>query len=149
MYKQRDRLQHPSDEALLFEQRGSLYSSLYFLNDLANYFYGHLLPSTGYISNFGLIPYYNGLLLQTPKSKNLEKLHKITERKKLFGIFQEQKEWAEILNVSTIGKLNRFTMKKLGGEVIKVSEALHEKKIAEIANMIHTRNGELKIVLVA
>lgn len=138
-----------NDKALLFEQRGSLYSSLYFLNDLANYFYGHLLPSTGYITNFGLIPYYNGLLLQTPKSKNLEKLHKITERKKLFGIFQEQKEWAEILNVSTIGKLNRFTMKKLGGEVIKVSEALHEKKIAEIANMIHARNGELKIVLVS
>ena len=138
-----------NDKALLFEQRGSLYSSLYFLNDLANYFYGHLLPSTGYITNFGLIPYYNGLLLQTPKSKNIEKLHKLTERKKLFGIFQEQKEWAEILNVSTIGKLNRFTIKKLGGEVIKVSEALHEKKIAEIANMIHARNGDLKIVLVS
>lgn len=138
-----------NDKALLFEQRGNLYSSLYFLNDLANYFYGHLLPSTGYITNFGLITYYNGLLLQTPKSKNIGKLHKITERKKLFGIFQEQKEWAEILNVSTIGKLNRFTIKKLDGEVIKVSEALHEKKIAEIANLIHARNGDLKIVLVS
>jgi len=138
-----------NDKALLFEQRGSLYSSLYFLNDLANYFYGHLLPSTAYITNFGLITYYNGLLLQTPKSKNIGKLHKITERKKLFGIFQEQKEWAEILNVSTIGKLNRFTIKKLDGEVIKVSEALHEKKIAEIANMILARNGDLKIVLVS
>jgi len=138
-----------TDKALLFEQRGNLYSSLYFMNDLANYFYGHLLPSTGYISNFGLIPYYNGLLLQTPKPKNIGKLPKPTERKKLFGIFQEQKEWAEILNVSTIGKLNRFTIKNCGGDVIKVSEALHEKKIAEIANMIHSRNGDLKIVLVS
>ena len=75
------------------------------MNNLGNYFYGHLLPSTGYIINFGLIPYYNGLLLQIPKSKNIDKLHKITERKKLFGIFQEQKEWAEILNVSTIGNM--------------------------------------------
>lgn len=138
-----------TDKALLFEQRGNLYSSLYFMNNLANYFYGHLLPSTGYITNFGLIPYYNGLLLQTPKTKKIDKLHKITERKKLFGIFQEQKEWAEILNVSTIGKLNRFTIKERGGDVIKVSEALHEKKIAEIANMIHSRNGDLKIVLVS
>jgi uridine kinase len=138
-----------TDKALLFEQRGNLYSSLYFMNNFANYFYGHLLPSTGYISNFGLIPYYNGLLLQTPKSKKIDKLHKLTERKKLFGIFQEQKEWAEILNVSTIGKLNRFTIQERGGDVIKVSEALHEKKIAEIANMIHSRNGDLKIVLVS
>jgi uridine kinase len=138
-----------TDKALLFEQRGNLYSSLYFMNNLGNYFYGHLLPSTGYIINFGLIPYYNGLLLQIPKSKNIDKLHKLTERKKLFGIFQEQKEWAEILNVSTIGKLNRFTIKNRGGDVIKVSEALHEKKIAEIANMIHARNGDLKIVLVS
>ncbi len=138
-----------TDKALLFEQRGNLYSSLYFMNNLANYFYGHLLPSTGYITNFGLIPYYNGLLLQTPKSKKIDKLHKLTERKKLFGIFQEQKEWAEILNVSTIGKLNRFTIQEHGGDVIKVSEALHEKKIAEIANMIHSRNGDLKIVLVS
>jgi uridine kinase len=138
-----------TDKAMLFEQQGSLYSSLYFLNNLANYFYGHLLPSTGYITNFGLIPYYNGLLLQIPKSRKIDKLYKLTERKKLFGIFQEQKEWAEILNVSTIGKLNRFTMQKHSGDVIKVSEALHEKKIAEIANMIHSRNGDLKIVLVS
>jgi uridine kinase len=143
------RKQGLSDKALLFEQQGHLYSSLYFLQNLGNYFYGHLLPSTGYITNFGLAPYYNGLLLQIPKQKNIEKLQKLTERKKLFGIFQEQKEWAEILNVSTIGKLNRFTLKQRSGDVIKVSEALHEKKIAEIANMIHSRNGDIKIVLVS
>ena len=138
-----------NNKALLFEQQGRLYSSLYFLQNLGSYFYGHLLPSTGYITNFGLVPYYNGLLLQIPKPKNIDKLFKLTDRKKLFGIFQEQKDWAEILNVSTIGKLNRFTLKQHSGDVIKVSEALHEKKIAEIANMIHSRNGEIKIVLVS
>jgi uridine kinase len=137
------------DKAQLFEQQGNLFSSLYFLNDVANYFYGHLLPSTGYIFNFGLIPYFNGLLLQVPKPKNFDKLHKLVERKKLFGIFQEQKDWAEILNVSTIGNLNNFTIQNRSGDGIKISEALHEKKIAEIANMIHMRDGDLKVVLVS
>ncbi len=138
-----------NEKAQLFEQQGNLFSSLYFLNNLANYFYGHLLPSTGYVSKFGLIPYFNGILLQIPKHRNFEKLQKLVERNKLFGIFQEQKDWAEILNVSTIGNLNNFTMMKRSGDVIKISEALHEKKIAEIANMIHILDGDLKIVLVS
>jgi uridine kinase len=137
------------EKAQLFEQQGSLFSSLYFLKNLANYFYGHLLPSTGYISNFGLIPYYDGLLLQVPKHKNFDKLHRLVERSKLFGIFQEQKDWAEILNVSTIGNLNNFTINHRSGDVLKISEALHEKKIAEIANMIYKLDGDLKVVLVS
>jgi len=137
------------EKAQLFEQQGNLFSSLYFLKNLANYFYGHLLPSTGYISTFGLITYFNGILLQIPKAKNFGKLQKLVERKKLFGIFQEQKDWAEILNVSTIGNLNNFTLMKRSGDVIKISEALHEKKIAEIANMIYSIDGDLKIVLVS
>ena len=143
------RKQGLDEKAQLFEQQGSLFSSLYFLNYLANYFYGHLLPSTGYISTFGIITYFNGILLQIPKPKNFRKLRKLVERKKLFGIFQEQKEWAEILNVSTIGNLNNFTLMKRSGDVIKISEALHEKKIAEIANMIYALDGDLKIVLVS
>ncbi len=138
-----------SEKAQLFVQQGNLFSSLYFLKNLANYFYGHLLPSTGYISNFGLVAYYDGLLLQVPKQKNFEKLQKIVDSSKLFGIFQEQKNWAEILNVSTIGNLNDFTIKSHSGDVIKISEALHEKRIAEIANMIYSLDGDLKVVLVS
>ncbi len=138
-----------TEKAQLFEQQGRLYSSLYFLNQLGNYFYGHLLPSTGYISNFGLVSYFGGFILQIPRRKNIRFLRKFIEQKKLFEIFQEQKEWAEILNVSTIGNLNDFAMQNKSGDVIKISEALHEKKIAEIANIIHSRNGEIKVVLVA
>lgn len=138
-----------SEKSQLFEQQGNLFSSLYFLNNLPNYFYGNLLPSTGYIINFGLIPYFNGLLLQVPKPKNFDKLQKLVDRNKLFGIFQEQKDWAEILNVSTIGSLNYFTMQNRSGDVLKISEALHEKKIAEIANMIYSLDGDLKVVLVS
>ncbi len=137
------------EKAELFGQQGRLYSELYFLNELGNYFYGHLLPSTGYISNFGLVKYFNGLLLQIPKRKNFQKLRKNIEHKKLFEIYQEHKNWADILNVSTVGNLNNFTLQKKSGHVIKISEALHEKKIAEIANKISSKNGVVKVVLVA
>lgn len=137
------------EKARLFEQQGHLYTSLYFLNELGNYFYGHLLPSTGYISNFGLVSYFDGLLLQVPKRKNFAKLQKVIKQTKLFEIYQEQKDWAEILNVSTIANLNDFALQNRSGHVIKISEALHEKKIAEIANIIHVRNGDIKVVLIA
>jgi uridine kinase len=137
------------EKAQLIEQQGHLFSSLYFLKDLGNYFYGNLLPSTGYISNFGLVKYFDGMLLQVPRRKHFDKLRKVEMHNKLFEIFQEQKDWAEILNVSTIGNLNDFTLQNRSGEIIKISEALHEKKIAEIANMISSRDGEIKVVLVA
>ena len=138
-----------NDKAQLIEQQGHLFSSLYFLKDLGNYFYGNLLPSTGYISAFGLVPYFDGLLLQIPRRKHFNQLRKVELLKKLFEIYQEQKDWAGILNVSTIGNLNQFTLQNKSGDIIKISEALHEKKIAEIANMISSKNGEAKVVLVA
>lgn len=137
------------DKAQLFEQQGHMYSHLYFLNDLANFFYGNLLPSTGYLSNFDVLPYFDGLLLQVPRRKHFDKLRKVNYHEKLFDIFQEQKDWAEILNVSTISSLNKFALEGKSGDIIKISEALHEKKIAEIANMISSRNGDVKVVLVA
>lgn len=137
------------EKAQLIEQQGNLYTQLYFLNDLADYLYGHLLPSTGYLGNFGLVRYYDGILLQLPRRKHFEKLRKVHYNDKLFEIFQEQKDWAGIIGVSTVGSLNSRTLEGKGGGVIKISEALHEKKIAEIANMISSRNGDVKVVLVA
>ncbi|PIF06375.1 MAG: AAA family ATPase [Draconibacterium sp.] len=141
--------QRLEEKARLFGQQGKLFTSLYFLNDLANYFYGHLLPSTGYISNFGLIPYKHGLLLQMPDKNNFSQLLPAPKQPKLYDIFEEQKNWAEIMNVPTIGHLNEMTMNGEGGSVIKISEALHEKKIAEIANDIYSRGDQIKVVLIA
>jgi uridine kinase len=137
------------EKALLFEQKGHLFSSLYFLNELGNYFYGHLLPSTGYITNFGLVKYYDGILLRIPNPDNFSELMDAPKQKKLFEIYQEHKNWAQILDVATVANLNEYTLQKRGGYIIKISEALHEKKIAEIANKIYDRNGEVRIVLVA
>jgi len=137
------------EKAELFEQQGHMYSFLYFLKGLGNYFYGNLMPSTGYISNFGLVPYFDGILLQIPRRKHFNQLRKVELHSKLFEIFQEQKDWAEILNVSTISSLNNFALQNKSGDIIKISEALHEKKIAEIANQISAQNGAVKVVLVA
>ena len=136
-------------KAQLFSQQGTLFSYINFLGKHANYFYGHLLPSTGYLKHYGIRAHYDGILIQVPKQSNFSKLRKVFPQDKLFDIFQEHKDWAEILNVSNIGSLNKFTEDGRSGDIIKISEALHEKKVAEIANMIFERRNNVRIVLIA
>jgi len=136
-------------KAKLFEQQGALFSYLYFMGDQANYFYGHQVPSTGYLTVYDLVPYYDGLLLRIPKPSKFTELQPYSRHDKLFGIFQEHKDWAEILNVPNVANLNENTLKGTSGDIIKISEALHEKKIAEIANLIYDRRHQVKIVLIA
>ena len=136
-------------KARLFEQQGTLYSYVYFMNGLANYYYGHLLPSTGMISNFGLDLYYDGILLRVPGPSGMKTLLDAVRQDRLFTVFQEHKDWAQILRVSTIADLNDIIARGKGGDIIKISEALHEKKIAEIANMVSQRQGKVRLVLVA
>ncbi len=137
------------NKARLFSQQGTLFSYVNFLNGYVNYFYGHLLPSTGYIKNYGLVAHYDGILVRVPKQSDFSRLRKVFLQDKLFEIFQEHKDWAEILNVSNIGNLNSFAEEGRSGDIIKISEALHEKKVAEIANMISERKDKVKMVLIA
>lgn len=143
------RAQGLTNKAMLFEQQGTLYSYLYKMNGLVNYFYGHLVPSTRYITNFGLELYYEGLLLRVPHPQDYKTLQDSLRQDKLFSVYQGHKDWAEILKVSTIGELNQFTLAGKAGDIIKISEALQEKKIAEIANAISSHPGNVKVVLVA
>lgn len=136
-------------KAKLFEQQGNLFSFLYFMDGLANYFYGHLIPSTGYLTGFDLVSYYEGLLLRIPNPDNFSEIQPYSRLDKLFGVFQEHKDWAELLNVANVANLNEFTINGQGGEIIKISEALHEKRVAEIANTITDRKDKVKIVLIA
>jgi uridine kinase len=136
-------------KARLFEQQGTLYSFVYVMNGLANYFYGHLVPSTGFITHFGIELYYNGILIRVPAANDMNTLLDALRQDKLFGVFQEHKNWAEILKISNLSDLNDLIMKGKGGEVIKISEALHEKKVAEIANQISLQREDVKVVLIA
>jgi uridine kinase len=136
-------------KAQLLEQQGALFSYLYFLDENANYFYGYMVPSTSYLEVFDLVAYYEGLLLRIPDPEKFSEVQPYVKLDKLFGVFQEHKDWAEILNVANLASLNESTMKGQSGDIIKISEALHEKKVAEIANMINERKDKVKVVLIA
>lgn len=136
-------------KAKLFEQQGALFTYLYFMGNHANFFYGHLIPSTGYLKVFDLVAYYEGLLLRIPNPERFNEVQPYSKLEKLFGVFQEHKDWAELMNVPNVANLNENTINGTCGDIIKISEALHEKKIAEIANLIHDRREMVKIVLIA
>ncbi|MDR1861045.1 MAG: nucleoside kinase [Bacteroidales bacterium] len=138
-----------NDKATLFGQQGLLYSYLYYTGDYAGYFYGHLVPSTGYLTNFDLSLYFDGLLLQVPASDNFEHLCEITHLPKLLDVFKEHKKRVELLNVHNLGMLNICVEQGRGGELIKIAEALHEKEIVRIADIVDRRREEMKIILIA
>ena len=133
----------------MFEQQGALFTYIYFMGDQANYFFGHQVPSTGYLKVFDLVLYYDGLLLRIPNPVKFSEVQPYSTHDKLFEIFQEHKDWAEILNVPNVANLNENSINGLSGDIIKISEALHEKKIAEIANLIFEKRDRVKIVLIA
>jgi len=136
------------EKARLFNSRPLLYTSVYKLDDQIDYFYGYLVPSTGFLKVFDLVPYYEGMLLQIPTLQMPNEIGEINYQKKLFGIFDEYKEWGELLGVSSIGDVNEEISKGNAGELIKISEALHEKKLAEIADKIKKRDNT-RVVLIA
>lgn len=137
------------DKVKLFNDRKLMYTSVYYLEDTIDYFYGYLVPSTGYITLFDLIKFENGMLLRLPNPSNPKKLDDLVIETKMFGVFKEHKQWAKILGAENVGSLNELISHHKISEIIKICEALHEKKIAEIADEISKRKDKVKIVLEA
>lgn len=137
------------DKCTLMRTRYQFYSSVYKLDDVVNYFYGYLIPSSGYLKKFDLIKYYEGMLIIPPSSINPNELKNIIIQPKLFEIFRENKEWVDIIGVPNVGRLNEATLNGKISDIIKISEALQEKKLACIADMISKRKEELKIVFIS
>lgn len=136
-------------KAELYRNYGRLYAPLFYLGDHVNFFYGHMLTSTGCVQCFGVEKYYDGFLLRFPIPTNMSELEPAIKQDKLFGIFREHKKWAGILKVEDIPRLNTVTKAGRYSDLIKISEALHEKKIAEIATAITNRSDKVNIVLIA
>ena len=143
-----DQAEH-NEKVMLFKYREQLYTSVYGLGDVVNYFFGYLVPSTGYITQFDLTRYFCGLLLRIPEKNSPWQLNGLKRQDKLFKIFREHKKWANILGVSYVGQLNQATAEKRDNELIKISEALHEKKTARIADKIYKHKKDIKIILIA
>lgn len=122
--------------------------SLYFCEDYYNYFYGVMPISTGYTKIFELKVYNNGFLIRYPSKKNPAKLEEYKENKKLLNTLQEYEDIHRVLGINTIYKLNREILSGNEKDVILLAEALHEKKISDIADKIVNRN-DVKVVLIA
>lgn len=136
------------DKCTLMRTRRQFYSSVYKLDDVVNYFYGYLVPSTAYLNHFGLEEYYEGMLLMMPLKHKPDQLVKVVDQPKLFEIFKEYKNWLEIIGVPHMGQLNQLVLDGKEGGIIKVSEALQEKKVARIADMVQQRKA-VKVVFVS
>jgi uridine kinase len=119
---------------------------LYSINGHSVYFAGPLLPRTDMIKVFDIVPYPPGFLLLLPDRKDTKKICPIKESKKIFETFQESKKWVETLGTRYAGDLNEKIIKRQVSELIKVQEALHEKKISNIADMI---KDDKKLILIA
>lgn len=137
------------EKALLLKTRSRFYTSIYCLDEYPDHFYGPLLPSTRLLSKFGLVRYHSGVLLMFPKPNNMDELQDFIEQDKMFDIFKEHKEWGAILGVEGLGSLNRAIQKGNIGNLVKIAEALQEKKYAMIADRIYDKHEMIKLVLIA
>ncbi len=137
------------DKIDLLKHKGQNFSNYYSLDGYIGYFYGGMVPSTGYLKVFDINKYFNGLLLQLPQKTNPLKVENLVIQKKLFEIFQEFSQWIRILDVPNISQLNHACSNGKSEVLIKVSEALHEKKIGQIADNIRSRNDKVKIILIS
>lgn len=121
---------------------------LYELEGRFDYFYGLMAYSTGVIRTFNVFNYESGFILQRPLRKNLYELPKFKEQKSLTKIFIEAQRWLTILGIEDVGTLNEKVLNNELRNVIMVSEALHEKKIANIADEIFNKK-DVKVILIA
>jgi len=137
------------DKCTLIQTRQQFYSSVYRLDGVINYFYGYLVPSSVYVEKFKLLSYHEGMLLLPPLQSNPTYIEEAVVQNKLFEVFREFKEWVKIIGVPNMGQLNLAVQNNEIGNIIKVSEALQEKKIACIAELIEERKDELKVILIS
>ena len=138
------------DECTLFETLGNPYCRYFRMGDYIDYYTDALLPSTGYIHLFDLMPYHQGMLLRIPNRQNPTVLEEVSPQDKMFSIFKEYLGWNKLLKISNVADFNKACKNSKSFEMIKLSEALHEKKVGQIADMIANReSGRPKFVLIS
>lgn len=136
------------EKVKLLRTSGSIYTTYYKIGEYVDYYYGTLLTNTSQLYLFGLEKYYDGMLLRIPSVSNPDELGEMTRQDKMFDIFKEHHRWQEILGIRTVGDFNQAIDAGHATDIINISEALQEKKLAKIAEEIASRQG-VKLVLLA
>ncbi|MBN1647194.1 MAG: nucleoside kinase [Spirochaetales bacterium] len=139
------------DTRSLVEFRNQGKIPVYTCGDFTDLYHRPLAPRTGLLSKFELLPYHSGLILRYPKALASGELNipPFSDNKVLFSVYQEYKTWGKVLDINCVGKLNQIINSGQILNFIRVAEALHNKKIAEIADRIQERKRHVKIALIA
>ena len=132
----------------LFRYRRSSSVNVYCLDGYYDYYYGYMLPSTGYLKYFDVLHYEDGIMLLLPGSEEPTKLNYFAPMEKLFHTLTTSSRWGEMMGIESVGDLNNSIRDGLLGDMILVQEALQERRIGEIAREIVDR-GNVKFVLIA
>lgn len=136
-----------ADKGNLLRFRMVSYVNVYVLDDYVDYFYGYMVPSTGYIHQFSLEKYEEGFLLTLPEKGCIKKLNPFVPRPKLFEILEQSKDWGKAMKIGSVADLNQQISDLKVQNLILVQEALQEKRIGEIADQI--ASSKKKVVLIA
>ena len=137
------------DKVELFRFRSASSVNMYELEGFYDYFYGYMPSSTGALPLFGLVPHEKGFLLRFPDPENPGELLPLQIPEKISRVFMEQMRWSNLMGVTNVADLNNAIVKGEFGELVRINEALHEKKIAEIADQIYQRMDKVRVVLIA
>lgn len=137
------------EKAELQKSLGKFICSVYFLDGHADTFHGPLLPSTGYLKVFDLLPFAEGFCLQFPSEGDFSKVIPVKTQSKIAATLTEYSDWCSIIRINGIGALNKAISEGHAVELINLSEALHERKYAAIADQIYERRGQVKAVFIA
>ena len=140
------------DKVKLLETCGEVYITCYSLEDVTDYYYDELVPSTGYLKTFGVRLCHGGILLRVPDRHHPEDLAPSIEQPKTFEVFAETHKWNWIMGLANVGDVNESILKGNASDLIQISEALQEKKIVQIAEEIERRHDDpenpVKLVLI-
>lgn len=142
------RRQNMQDKVKLFRYRRSSYVNVYCLDGYYDYYYGYMLPSTGYVKYFEVLAYEDGLMLLLPEPQTPDRLPVMEPREKLYKTLKKSDEWGSMMGIDTVGDLNDQICRGNINDLILVQEALQERRIGEIAQDIVKRGG-VKFVMIA
>jgi len=133
----------------LFDTLGNPYSRYFRIDNFIDYYTGVLMPSTDYVEIYDFAPCYDGFLMQIPNRENPVELENVVPQPKMYDIFNEYVGWNKIMKISNVTELNILCRNKSAFDLIKVTEALHEKKVASIADMIAQRENKVRFALIS
>ena len=142
-------LNRQTEKVNLLKSLGKYHYNVYFLDGQADTFYGPLVPSTGCLKTFDILGFNEGFCLQYPIEGDFSKVLPVKRQSKLASALKERSDWCSIMGVRAVGALNEKVRSGSIVDLINLSEALHERKYADIADQIYARRGSVKIVFIA